>query len=187
MTTLDATTIARELAAAGVRYVLTGSVAAIAYGVPVNPRDFDMAPDLAPENLARLAQVLRRWGGKPVPEPDWADGLTPEQCERWTPDPPTSQNLDHLFETPHGLFDVVPTRTIAYSDLMRRALLATFEQCMIPIAHPADLIAALRLQKTKHQARLPHLNGILERLEKGEEIVPRFPSATPESRSSGGR
>ena len=72
-------------------------------------------------------------------------------------DPLTSQNLDHLFETPHGLFDVVPTRTIAYSDLMRRALLATFEQCMIPIAHPADLIAALRLPKTKHQARLPHL------------------------------
>ena len=183
MTTLNITSIARELAAAGVRYVVTGSVAAAAYGVPVDPRDFDMAPELAPENLARLAQVLRCWGARPVPEPDWPAGLTPEECERWRPDPPTSENLDHLMETPLGLFDVVPTRSLAYSDLMRRALPAVFEQWTIPVAHPSDLIAALRLKKAKHQARLPHLNDILERLERGEMIVPRLPSATPDSRS----
>jgi hypothetical protein len=172
---LDITAIGRELGAAGVRYILTGSVAAAAYGVTLEPRDFDIAPDLEPENLARLAQVLRRWHAKPVSDPDWPESLTPEECERWTPDPPTSQHLDQLLMTPYGLFDVVPTRSIAYADLVHRALAAVFEERAILVAHPADLIAGLRMHKAKHLARLPHLNAILMRLERGESIMPRLP------------
>jgi hypothetical protein len=170
------TPMVRGLEEASVRYVITGSVAAAAYGVPVEPRDLDIAPDLDPRNLARLADVLRRWNAKPLPEPDWPHGLTPEECERWTPEPPTPEQLDHLLTTPHGLFDVVPARSITYDVLIRRALAMPFEERTVPVAHPADLIAALRPHKTKHQTRLPHLNTIRERLERGEAVAPRLPS-----------
>ena len=164
----DITAIVRELGAAGIRYVVTGSIAAAAYGVPVESRDFDIAPDLNPENLARLADLLRQWGARPVPEPDWPGGLTSEECERWTPDPPTSDK--------HGLVDVVPTRSCSYQDLIRRANTITFEGRSIMVAHPADLITTLRMHKSKHQARLPQLDAIRERLERGEAIPPRLPS-----------
>src|SRR3989442_763005 len=57
-----------DLSAAGVRYVLTGSVAAAAYGVPVEPRDLHIAPPLDPENLARLARLPPRRSAHPVPD-----------------------------------------------------------------------------------------------------------------------
>jgi hypothetical protein len=175
-TRLDIESIARDLEVAGVRYVLTGSVAAAAYGVPVEPRDFDIAPDLDPDNLSRLADVLRRWDAKPMPDPLWPESLSLEECQRWTPDPPTAEHLDHLLTTPHGLFDVVPTRSIGYTDLIARALPLVYEGRTILVAHPADLIAALRMHNTKHQVRLPQLSAILERLSRGETIGWRMPS-----------
>jgi hypothetical protein len=175
-TRLDIESITHDLGVAGVRYVLTGSVAAAAYGVPVEPRDLDIAPDLDPENLSRLADVLRRWGAKPTPDPLWPESLPPEECEHWAPDPPTAEHLDHLLTTPHGLFDVVPTRSIAYADLIGRALPLVFGGRTILVAHPADLIAALRMHKTKHQVRLPQLRAVLERLSRGETIGPWMPS-----------
>jgi hypothetical protein len=41
----------RALRSADVRFILTGSVAALAYGVAVEPNDLDIAPDLTAENL----------------------------------------------------------------------------------------------------------------------------------------
>ena len=171
----DIVTIVRELAGAGIRYVLAGSVAAAAYGVAVQPRDLDIVPDLKSENLTRLAALLRRWGAKPMPDPDWPESLTPEECDRWAPDPPTWENLDHLMRTPHGLLDIVPTRARPYQDLILRAITIVFEGGSIRIAHPRDLIFPLRMYKAKHQARLPQLNAICERLEGGENITPRLP------------
>jgi hypothetical protein len=62
---LDVRAILQELRDGGVRFVLTGSVAAVAYGVPVNPGDLDVAPDLAADNLERLAAVVAAWDAKP--------------------------------------------------------------------------------------------------------------------------
>lgn len=63
-TPLDQAAILRDLEAAGVRYVVTGSVAAAAYGVPVEPRDFDIAPGSAYAESTRgqdgLHQLRRR-------------------------------------------------------------------------------------------------------------------------------
>ena len=64
---LNLTSIVRDLGAAGVRYVLTGSVAAVAYGAPVEPRDLDIAPDLEPENLVRFHTC---WGSQHGPHMD---------------------------------------------------------------------------------------------------------------------
>jgi hypothetical protein len=147
----------------------------MSYGVPATPRDFDIVPDLHPENLTRLADLLRRWDAEPKHDPQWPESLTVEECARWTPDPPTPENLDHLMVTPHGLFDVVPTRAMPYDDLIRRALPVAFEKWTILIAHPADLIATMRMHKAKHQAREPRLTEVRERLERGEAITPVLP------------
>ena len=173
-------TILVELDRANVRHVLTGSVAAACYGVPVEPRDLDIAPDLDPENLSRLAELLRRWGAKPVHHPDWSESLTVEECERWTPDPPTPENLDHLMTTPHGLVDVVPFRSGTYRDLSPRALPLDVDGRTIQVAHPADLVATLRPHKRKHQTRRSYLDAILERMEAGERVVPRWRANCPD-------
>ncbi|MDQ3407546.1 MAG: hypothetical protein M3472_05245, partial [Chloroflexota bacterium] len=138
---LDQAAILRGLEDAGVRYVVTGSVAAAAYGVPVEPRDVDIAPDLSTENLERLASVLRRWNAKPVHDPAWSGTLSPEECEAWTPDPPTPGRLDHLMTTSVGPFDVVPWRSGWYLDLVRRAVEREVAGLRVLVAHPDDLIA----------------------------------------------
>ena len=103
--------------------------------------------------------------------------MTSEECDRWTPDPPTRENLDHLLTTRYGLFDVVPTRACPYQDLIRRANAIPFEGWSIMVAHPADLISTPRMHQSKHQARMPQLDAIRERLERGETITPRLPSS----------
>jgi hypothetical protein len=159
--------------AAGVDYVVTGSVAALAYGVPTEPRDLDIAPALDPSNLARIAELLREWGAKPHFDPDW-EQVTEEDCERWTPDPATAENLDHLFETRHGLFDVVPQRSGVFEELAPRALVASLDGAPVRVAHPCDLIPHLRLHKPKHQSREPYLDDLCDRARIGELPVPRF-------------
>src|SRR2546423_1563471 len=77
----------------GVRYVLTGSVAALAYGVDIgHAGDLDITPALDHENLSRLRDVLTEieagldpddpfghWETQPDGERKWvADQATPE-------------------------------------------------------------------------------------------------------------
>lgn len=160
----------RALGAAGVRYVLTGSVAAQAWGVPCDPRDLDVAPDLDAGNLARLAALLGSWGARPHYDPAWPQ-VTREDCARWTPEPPTAENLDHLFETPHGLFDVVPARSGDYADLAPRAV--SVEGVLV--AHPRDLLRTLHPEREKHRGRSLQLAELCERLERGDGRVPALP------------
>lgn len=167
----DIRSIVEALRAAEVRYVLTGSVAAAVHGAPVEPRDFDIAPDLAADNLARLAGVLADWGAKPIHDPRWPETLTPEECEQWTPEPPTPGQLDRLLTTPVGLFDVVPWRSGWYLDLVVRALERNVEGILVKVAHPVDLMATLKMDQDKHRARRPYLE---ERLSLGS------PGATEE-------
>jgi hypothetical protein len=163
----DIPSIVRALDAAGVRYVLTGSVAAAVHGVPVEPRDFDIAPDLAAGNLARLAGLLARWAAKPIHDPGWPDSLSPEECERWLPHPPTPGQLDHLLTTPLGLFDVVPWRSGWYLDLVCQALERDIEGIPVRVAHPDDLIATLKMDREKHQSRRPLLEEARRRIREG--------------------
>ena len=168
MTRLDARGISHGLADAEVDYVLTGSVAATAYGINVEPRDFDVAPDAAPANLHRLAALLRAWDARPQHDPDWPESISPDDAERWHPYPATAEQLDHLLVTPHGLLDVVPWRSRRYEDLSRRALVLEADGLRVLVAHPDDLIATLRLNKPKHRERIPHLEAARERVERGD-------------------
>ena len=156
---------------AQVRYVLTGSVAAAAYGVAVEPRDFDLAPDVAPENLSRLAGLLADWGAKPQHIPSWDGTLTPAQCDAWRAFPATPENLDHLLVTPHGLLDIVPAASGSYAALRERALRTRAYGFDVFVAHPADLIATMRPRSVKHQERLPALFDALDRVAAGDTAI----------------
>lgn len=160
--------IALDLAAYNVRYVLSGSLAAALYGVPIQPRDFDIAPQLTPDNLQRLADLLGAWNARPLHHPDWAGSLSLEACAQWRPSPATEQQLDHLLNTPHGLFDVVPRISGEYTLLIERAFPVQSCGTTIPIAHPDDLIATMRPEKhSKHAARLPWMLQAKERVANG--------------------
>jgi hypothetical protein len=52
--------ILRELAAGEVEAVLVGMVAAVLHGAPWSTRDVDIVHNRAPDNVARLVEVLRR-------------------------------------------------------------------------------------------------------------------------------
>lgn len=89
----------------GVLYVVTGSVAALLHGVPLEPGDLDVMPALDRANLDRLARALDELGARQYPdepfgrwqmddkgdhrwiqfEPTAADR---QERERWRPIPP---------------------------------------------------------------------------------------------------
>ena len=88
-----------------VRYVLFGSGGAAAYGAALAPGDLDICPAPDPDNLRRLAAALADAGARPRVIPGW---MTAEASAAWTPEPPTLETFDHLFETRFGDLDVVP-------------------------------------------------------------------------------
>jgi hypothetical protein len=61
-TRLDVGGLLRQLHSAGVEHVLIGGLAVNAHGVIRSTKDIDICPSPDPENLARLAELLRRVG-----------------------------------------------------------------------------------------------------------------------------
>ena len=156
---MDVRALLTELQDAGIRHVLTGSVAAAAYGVRVSPRDLDIAPDTEPANLERLAALLRRVEARPRHHPNWP--FSEAECERWTPEPPTEENLDHLLDTRLGPLDVVPWRSGRYEELVGRALTLEADGLRVLVAHPDDLVAKMTFPKQRE--RVPELAAAAER------------------------
>lgn len=150
----------RSLHDAGVLYVVTGSVAAMAYGVPAIPRDLDIAPDLETGNLERLARILRHLGAKPKYDPNWSGGLSHEQCASWVPDPTDVSTLDHRLVTPHGEVDVVPLKSGSFADLGARAIGGIAFGVPVRIAHLEHLI--LQCQQWNRERDRRRLRQLLE-------------------------
>jgi hypothetical protein len=170
---LDCPQIIKGLHHYQVRYVLTGSLAAAMYGVPVTPRDFDIAPELSSANLQRLAELLAAWNAQPLHIPNWAGSLSPEECALWRPDPPTEQHLDHLLLTPFGLFDVVPHISGDYATLIERAFCVQTYGVDVWVAHPNDLLATMQPDKVKkHTERLPFMLEAQASVAHGARPVP---------------
>lgn len=176
------------LARHGVRYVLTGSVAAKLYGVEVNePGDLDITPALGHENLRHLADVLLEieaqleeeapaghWETQPDGEKKWvADELTPElrtARANWSPDPHDLTTLDHLFLSRYGNFDVVPEVSGTYDALARRAVTMSAYGHDILVEHVDDLLATLTVpRRDKDIPRVRHLREI-QRHRRKEEV-----------------
>jgi hypothetical protein len=150
-----------------VRYVLTGSIAAQVYGVDVGvPGDLDITPALDPDNVQRLATVLREinamielegrdghWELQPDGERTWiVDELTPDIIAAraaWVPNPADIATLDHLFLSRYGNLDVVPELVGTYDLLMERAVATWAYGHRVWVAHVDDLLATLTMPRRK--------------------------------------
>lgn len=123
-----------------VKCVITGSVAAAAYGVPLTPSDLDVSPETNEANLARIAALLRELAARPKFHPGWAHVMSREACERWAPDPPTLENLDQRFATPLGELDIVPSNSGRYDELAPRAITVNLRGSRFSVACPEDVV-----------------------------------------------
>lgn len=159
----------RLLRDASVDFVLHGSVAAMMYGVSVEPGDLDVTPSLKEANLKRLSSLLidieavpegfGHWETRPDGERRWVDAkASPAERLRWQPDIDDLATLDHLFLTRHGNLDIVPELVGAYSELMRRAEQIEWRGVTVPVAHVNDLLARMTVaRREKDVSRVAEL------------------------------
>jgi hypothetical protein len=147
-----------------VRYVVTGSAAAMLHGVPLVPGDLDVTPALDPENLARLADVLAaidarqdpdlpfgRWQAQPDGEQRWVQH-EPTEAEiaaraAWRPDPDDPATFDHLLQSTHGAIDVVPEVSGTYAELEPRAVQVEAFGGSVWVESIEDLLATLTVPR----------------------------------------
>lgn len=154
-----------------VAFVVAGSVAAMAHGVPdVAPGDLDVVPATDPANLERLAAALDAIGAEPAPE--YGEWRVDELSEReWVQDgrlrparpldPADPATLDHSFRTPYGSLDVVPEAAGTYDGLRARASRLAIAGVVAWVAHPLDLLGGLtRPRRAKDVPRVRHLRAI---------------------------
>jgi hypothetical protein len=166
---LDPAAIFAALEAHGIRYVVTGSVAAMAYGVDLDPGDLDIAPALDRANLEALGRMLGEVGAKPKFVPGWAAGPTEQECRDWRPEPADAATLDHRFVTPWGELDVVPHKAGVYEALRPRAVVVPAYGRQIPVTHVEDLIIqAESWDRPRDRARRDDLRSAAARLASGE-------------------
>jgi hypothetical protein len=154
------------------RYVVTGSVAALLYGVELEPGDFDINPALDQDNLQRLVSILKEieatpesfghWETKPDGEKRWVeDEVTAEASANWQPDLKDISTFDHLFHTRHGNFDIVPELAGDYERLRQGAVWKNAFGYEVWVAHVDDVLAKLTvLRREKDVSRVQELRRI---------------------------
>ncbi len=166
----------------GVRYLVTGSAAAMLHGVALEPGDLDITPALDRANLERLTRVLEivearqdpdgpfgRWEAQADGEQRWIQREpTPEDRAArvtWQPDPDHPESFDHLLQTRCGALDVVPAVSGTYEDLVRRAVTIEAYGHAVPVESVADLLATLSVpRRAKDRDRVNELRAIQHRL-----------------------
>lgn len=154
----------------GVRYVLIGSVAALAYGVDIGQAgDLDITPAIEVENLRHVAAALREieagldpdapfghWDTGPDGEQRWMeDAPTPmlrAARAAWQPDPANVSSFDSLFTSRYGNFDIVPEVSGTYDTLMKRAVPMLAWGYTIWVVHVDELLAALTIPRRRKDA-----------------------------------
>lgn len=160
-----------------IRYILTGSVAALLYGVDLQPGDLDITPALDHANLVRLIDLLRMIGAAPAGSPgQWeiqpdgertwvaATHAGDDQPASWMPNPADPASLDRLFTTRHGNIDIVPEIAGTFPRLSERAVTMTAYGQSISIAHIDDLLTTLtKPRRAKDVPRVRQLRDIQHR------------------------
>jgi hypothetical protein len=157
-----------SLARQGVEYIIFGSGGAFLYGANVSPGDLDVCPALDTDNLERLGCMLIDVKARPRVTPGW---MTVEASAVWTPEPPTEANVDHLFETAFGDFDVVPRPygpngkidRFDYDRLCEQAVTVEIFGETVRIAGIDDLVASkLSRRRDKDLRAMPELQRLQE-------------------------
>ncbi len=174
----DVAAILNRLLAADVRFVVTGSVAVLLHGGVVLPGDLDIVPDMAAQNLARLASALEDleatvaqvdfvggWQRTPAGEWQWHQReATPQERRallQWTPDPLDPGSFDHLLNTRFGNLDIVPAIAGPYAELNLRAAVIMYSGAAVPVVHVTDLLATLTVpRRAKDAERVRFLRAL---------------------------
>lgn len=164
----------RELDRHQVRWVMSGSTVAALYGADLVPNDLDVVPALDEENLQRLAGLLDALEAVPAYLPPPMKGPTLEECRTWRPEPPTAEQLDHLFVTSLGMLDVPPTLTGSYEHLMAGARMITLAGVEVWICDPWQVLNRLPAKaRAKDIARAEIYAALRERLRCDPDPDPR--------------
>jgi hypothetical protein len=154
-----------------VRYVVAGSVAAMAHGAPgVDPADLDIVPALDRENLARLAAALGdlhaaadtvtgAWQADEHGEHAWVEDGIERRPQPLDADDPDS--FDRSFRTRLGRLDVVPRVAGSYAELRPRASRRPLAGHEPWVAHPFDVLRGMtHPRRAKDRARVAHLRAL---------------------------
>lgn len=161
--------IFRVLARYHVRYVLTGSIAALLHGVSnIHPNDLDIVPYCIPHNLACLAAGLSEL--QAVAKPKRGEWRRDSRHEwRWhafevsqAQDKHHKQVLnykdfrtfDRVFATRYGRLDIVPEIAGTYPDLIQRSQLKKVTHLAVPIVSLEDLLATLTVPRRTKDVEL---------------------------------
>jgi hypothetical protein len=167
----------------GVEYVVTGSVAAVAHGVPGSekPEDLDIVPAVDPANLARLREALDEltavrgeehgeWRVDEMGERFWhRDGVLRPTRPLDPSDPSTA---DGYYRTKAGQLDVVPDVAGEHGALRSRAALMTIDDVTTWVAGPGDLLAAMsRPRRAKDVPRVRGLRTLIAAANRGVGFV----------------
>jgi hypothetical protein len=104
------------LANAKVSFVVVGGYAAVAQGTPLITRDLDICYERTPENLKRLASVLRDIHARLRGAPEGLPFLLDERT--------LAQGMNFTFETDHGDLDLLGELSGVgqYADVARDAV-----------------------------------------------------------------
>lgn len=158
----DPEAILRVLDEHDVRYVLIGGLAATLHGSPHVTTDVDIAPDPAPDNLERLAAVLRELDARIRVEGE--PGGVPFDRSREFLERASLLNLTTRFGDLDLAFE--PSGTDGYEDLRRRAIEIDIRGTRVVLGHLADVIRSKEASgREKDRLTLPTLRRLLERLE----------------------
>jgi hypothetical protein len=161
-----------------VRYLVTGSAAAMLHGVELEPGDLDITPALDRENLSRLARVLEiieacqnpdgkfgQWEIEADGERRWVERepTTQDIAARsaWQPDPADPESFDYLLQSKYGAIDIVPEVSGAYEDLIGRAVMLSVNGQKVWVEAIHDLLATLTVpRREKDRDRVQQLRAI---------------------------
>lgn len=148
----------------GVRYVVVGGFAAVAYGSPLPTSDVDITPSRDPDNLSRLSRALTDLRAR-VRVDGVPDGL------------PFTHSADSLADvvvlnllTRFGELDLVmsPAGGATFDELAGRGLVVTLHDVDVPLAALDDVIASKEAAgRPKDRAALPMLRELRTRLAGG--------------------
>ncbi|WP_146771942.1 nucleotidyltransferase family protein [Lentzea atacamensis] len=167
---LHVTPLLRLLHERGVDWVLSGSAVLTLYGADLRPNDLDVVPSLDPANLRRIAGLLVELDAVPAREPSWHKALTRRECLDWRPDPPTAEQLDHLFVTRLGMVDVTPKLTGSYAELRPGATSVELAGVPVWVCSPDEVLGRLPAKpRPKDVERAAQYAIVREAVRRGEQ------------------
>ena len=177
----DVGALLKHLNDGGVRYLVTGSAAAMLHGVVLQPGDLDITPARDRENLTHLANVLMIIGARQDPQAPFGDWETGSDGEHhwvqreptpaditarasWKPDPSDADSFDHLLQSEHGAIDIVPEVSGTYEDLIPHAVMLDANGHQVWVESVEDLLATLTVpRRQKDRDRIAQLRTLQRR------------------------